>query len=255
MYQVSMWTAVLFLCCGAARGQVPESGRWQELRFPADAVDSQVEDRYIDRVVTLAADGKLDDDPALLARLRSVSAGLIRAAVALKPEAAQWQWELHTTSDPEVDAVCMAGGKILVGSAFVRDMALDDGELATLLGHEVAHAVAEHVRETLSEALALVRLPPLPLDVLMERLDSDLSLQIKLSDLSSLQESEADQLGMVLAHRAGWPSAAMVRFYGKLAAHEQAALIGDHPAAASRLSMARGMALLLGSDAPLAISP
>jgi predicted Zn-dependent protease len=255
MHRVSMWTALLWLCCAAARGQVPESGRWQELRFPADAVDSQVEDRYIDRVVTLAADGKLDDDPALLARLRSISAGLIRAAVALKPEAAQWQWELHTTSDPEVDAVCMAGGKILVGSTFVRQLALDDGELATLLGHEVAHAVAEHVRETLSEALALVRRPTLPLDVLMERFDSDLSLQIRLSDLSSLQESEADQLGMVLAYRAGWPPAAMVSFYGKLAAQEQATLIGDHPAAVSRLSMAHGMALLLGSDAPQAISP
>ncbi|MBA5636293.1 M48 family metalloprotease [Duganella sp. LX20W] len=255
MHRISVWTAVLWLCCGTARGQVPESGRWQELRFSADAVDSQVEDRYIERVVELAADRKLDDDPALLARLRSVSAGLIRAAIALKPDAAQWQWELHTTSDPEVDAVCMAGGKILVGSAFVRQLALDDGELATLLAHEVAHAVAEHVRETLSEAFLLVRRPPLPLDVLMERLDSDLSLQIRLSDLSSMQESEADQLGMVLAYRAGWPPAAMVRFYVKLATQEPAALIADHPAAASRLSMARGMALLLGADAPLAVSP
>ncbi|MBA5688491.1 M48 family metalloprotease [Rugamonas apoptosis] len=255
MYRVSMWTAVLLFCCGAVRGQVPESGRWQELRFSADAVDSQVEDRYIERVVGLAADGKLDDDPVLLARLRAISAGLIRAAIALKPEAAQWQWELHTTSDPEVDAVCMAGGKILVGSAFVRQLAADDGELATLLGHEVAHAVAEHARETLSEAFLLARRPPLPLDVLLERLDTDLSLQIRLSDLSSMQESEADQLGMVLAYRAGWPPVAMVRFYAKLAAQESAALIADHPAAASRLSMAKGMALLLGADAPLAAAP
>lgn len=255
MHGICWWMAGCCLCCGAVSAQVPESGRWQELRFSADAVDSQVEDRYIERVVALAADGKLDDDPVLLARLRAIGAGLIRAAVALKPEAAQWQWELHTTSDPEVDAVCMAGGKILVGGAFVRQLALDDGELATLLGHEVAHAVAEHVRETLSEAFVLARRPPLPLDVLMERLDTDLSLQIRLSDLSSLQESEADQLGMVLAYRAGWPPSAMVSFYGKLAAQEPAALIADHPPAASRLSMARGMALLLGADAPLAVSP
>ncbi|MBA5605712.1 M48 family metalloprotease [Duganella sp. FT3S] len=255
MHRICLWTAIFCLCCGAAQSQVPESGRWQELRFSTDAVDSQVEDRYIERVVELAATGKLDDDPGLLVRLRSISAGLIRAAITLKPDAAQWQWELHTTSDPGVDAVCMAGGKILVGSAFVRQLALDDGELATLLAHEVAHAVAEHVRETLSEAFLLVRRPPLPLDVLMERLDSDLSLQIRLSDLSMMQESEADQLGMVLAHRAGWPPSAMVRFYGKLAAQEPAALVADHPAAASRLSMAKGMAVLLGTDAPLAVSP
>jgi predicted Zn-dependent protease len=117
-----------------------------------------------------------------------------------------------------------------------------------LLAHEVAHAVAEHHRETFSEALFLNRFPAVPLEVVMARLDSDLSLQIRLSTLSSLQESEADQLGMVLAHRAGWPATAMVGFYRKLAAEEQGALIaGAYPATASRLSMAKGMARLFGA--------
>lgn len=249
MKLVAAGLIAFFLVPAGVRAQVPESGRVQELRFSADEVDARMEDRYIDRTVDLAAAGKLDEDRALLARLQSIGAGLIRAAVALKPEAAQWQWEVHTTSDPDVDAICMAGGKILVGSAFVRQLALDDGELATLLAHEVAHAVAEHHRETFSEALFLNRFPAVPLEVVMERLDSDLSLQIRLSRLSSLQESEADQLGMVLAHRAGWPPAAMVSFYRKLAAGEQGALIsGAYPATASRLSMAKGMARLFGAQ-------
>lgn len=244
---VSLLAGLLFVC-GAVCAQVPESGRMQELSFSADEVDARMEDRYIDRTVDLAAAGKLDEDRALLARLRRIGEGLIRAAVELKPEAARWQWEVHTTGDPEVDAICMAGGKILVGSAFVRHLDLNDGELATLLAHEVAHAVAEHHRETFSEALFLNRFPAVPLEVVMARLDSDLSLQIRLSTLSSLQESEADQLGMVLAHRAGWPAAAMVGFYRKLAAEEQGALIaGAYPATASRLSMAKGMARLFGA--------
>ena len=235
----------LSLMQAGALAQVPESGRAQELSFSADEVDARMEDRYIDRMVDLAAAGKLDEDRALLARLRRISEGLIEAAVAMKPEAAAWQWEVHTTGDPEVDAFCMAGGKILVGSAFVRKLSLSDGELATLLAHEVAHAVAEHHRETLSEALSLNRPLRVPVDVVMERLDSDLSLQIRLSRLSSLQESEADQLGMVLAHRAGWPAAEMVSFYRKLQVEGQSALVSNaYPAAASRLSMARGMALL-----------
>jgi len=241
--------AVLLFACGPAGAQVPESGRAQELSFSAEEVASTVEDRYIDRVVGLAAAGRLDDDRVLLARLQSIGAGLIRAAVALKPEVAGWEWEFHTTSDAEVDAICMAGGKILVGSAFVRQLALSDGELATLLGHEVAHAVAEHHRETLSEALFLNRYPVVPLEVVMERLESDLSVQIRLSKLSSMQESEADQLGMVLAHRAGWPAADMVSFYRKLSSGDQAALVSSaYPASASRLSMAKGMALLFQSD-------
>lgn len=239
--------ALLLMIASAAQAQVPESGRAQELIYSAAEVDAGMEDRYIDRTVDLAAAGKLDEDRALLARLHYISVELIRVAIELKPEAAQWHWEVHTTSDSEVDATCMAGGKILVGSAFVRQLALTDGELATLLAHEVAHAVAEHHRETFSEAMLVNRLPAVPLEVVMARLDSDLSLQIRLSRLSSLQESEADQLGMVLAHRAGWTAEDIVSFYRKLAESEQSALIsGAYPANASRLSMARGMARLFG---------
>jgi predicted Zn-dependent protease len=239
-------TLLLLLAC-TAQAQVPESGRAQELLYSAAEVDAGMEERYIDRTVDLAAAGKLDEDRALLARLRYISAELIRVAIELKPEAAQWQWEVHTTSDTEVDAICMAGGKILVGSGFVHQLALTDGELATLLAHEVAHAVAEHHRETFSEAMLVNRLPAVPLDVVMARLDSDLSLQIRLSKLSSLQESEADHLGMVLANRAGWSAEDIVSFYRKLAEGEQSALVsGAYPANASRLSMARGMARLFG---------
>jgi predicted Zn-dependent protease len=153
----------------------------------------------------------------------------------------------HQRSD--IDALCMAGGKILVSSAFVRQLALTDGELGTLLAHEVAHVVAEHPRETFSEAMLLNRLPAVPLEVVMARLDSDLSLQIRLAGLSSLQESEADQLGMMLAHRAGWAAADMVSFYRKLAGSEQSALVSSaYPATASRVSMAQGMARLLTTE-------
>ena len=232
------------LCAGGALAQVPDSGRWQDLAFPAEEVDSRMEDSYIARVVALAAAGKLDEDRALLARVRAIGTGLIRAAVEMKPQAADWQWEFHVTSDPEVEAFCMAGGKILVGSGFVQRLALDDGELATLLAHEVAHAIAEHHREILSAALFLNQ-PAVPLDVLLERMDTDITMQIRLAGLSSLQESEADQLGMVLAHRAGWPAPAMLSFYRKLAGIDAGGMLASsHPTPASRISMAKGMARL-----------
>jgi predicted Zn-dependent protease len=250
MGSVRMALLASSLCAGSALGQVPaqvpDSGRWQDLAFAAGEVDSRMEDSYIARVVGLAAAGRLDEDRALLARVRAIGAALIRAAVDMKPEAAEWQWEFHVTSDPEVEAFCMAGGKILVGAGFVHQLALDDGELATLLAHEVAHAVAEHHREILSAALFLNQ-PAVPLDVLLERMDTDLGMQIRLAGLASLQESEADQLGMVLAHRAGWPAAAMLSFYRKLAGIDSGSgLASSHPAPGSRVSMAKGMALLFG---------
>lgn len=241
------WLCSVGLVClyKVAVAQVPETGRWQQLSFSSEEVHSQTEDRYLDMVVELAANGKLDNDRPLLARLQSIGNGLIRAALDMKPEARDWRWEIHTTSDSKVDAFCMAGGKILVGSAFVHRLALDDGELATLIAHEMAHAVAEHHREELSEALHINAQSAMPLDVMMERLNTDLSMQIRLAGLSNLQEREADQLGMVLAHHAGWPAASMVSFYKKLAAIDETSILtGSHPQAASRVSMAKGMALL-----------
>jgi predicted Zn-dependent protease len=231
----------------AAPAQVPDSGRWQELRFGAEEVGERMEDRYIEQVVELAAAGRLDADRALLHRLRYISRELIAAAIELKPEAASWPWEVHLASGPDIEAVCLAGGKLLVGADFVRRLALDDSELAVLLAHEVAHAIAEHSREFLSEAQLVYR-PLVPVDVVMLRLDSDLSLQLRLASLARTQEREADQLGMVLAHRAGWPTSAMLSFYRKLADADGGAgesLVASHPSHASRISMSRGMARLL----------
>jgi hypothetical protein len=104
--------------------------------------------------------------------------------------------------------------------------------------------VAEHPRETFSEAMLLNRLPAVPLEVVMARLDSDLSLQIRLAGLSSLQESEADQLG-----DAGAPRRLGGGRYGEFlpqAGGQRAVGAGEraYPATASRVSMAQGMARL-----------
>ncbi|WP_051293696.1 M48 family metalloprotease [Pseudoduganella violaceinigra] len=236
----------LLLAAAHVHAQVPDSGRWQELRFSAEEVGLVAEDRYIEQTVSLAADGRLDRDRVLLVRVQRIADGLIRAGISLKPAAAGWQWEVHVAGDPDVEAESQAGGKLLVGGAFVERLQLSDGELAVLLAHEIAHAIAEHARETLSEALIDSR-RDLPLDVVEERLVSDIPLQLRLSKLSAIQEREADQLGMLIAFRAGWPCSAMLSFYGKLAQDSSGpALLASHPGGATRLSLAKGMSHLLG---------
>jgi len=237
---------VLLALASQAFAQVPDSGRWQELRFPAEEVGQRSEDHYIEQTVSLAAAGRLDGDKALLTRARRIAEGLVGAATMLKTDAAGWPWELHVTDDPAVEAESQAGGKLLVGSHFIYRLKLDDGELAVLLAHEIAHVIAEHGRETLSEAMLDAR-RELPLEVVEERLASDVPLQFRLSKLSAIQEREADQLGILIAHRAGWPCSAVLSFYGKLATDSRdAALFASHPSSATRLSLAKGMSRLLG---------
>ena len=118
------------------------------------------------------------------------------------------------------------------------------------LGHEIAHALAEHHREELSEVV--LRDPAHPnigIETAMARLEMDLSLQIRLAMLSRIQESEADQIGMILAQRAGWPVADMVSFYRKLLDADPLTFRDwSHPSAASRLNMAQILAVLLSQE-------
>jgi len=80
----------------------------------------------------------------------------------------------------------------------------------------------------------------------MEQLETDLSLQPRLSKLNRIQEAEADQLGMSLAHRAGWPVFDMVSFYRKLASVDPPGFIDwTHPSATSRFSMATALAWII----------
>jgi predicted Zn-dependent protease len=198
-----------------------------------DAFRSEAAAEYRKILFRLSARGKLDDHEALLLRVRKIGAGLIIAAASQRAETSEWRWEIHVTSEPAVGAICMAGGKILVGSAVVTRLQLTDGELAMMLGHEIAHAVMDHRRE-----------------IARSTIDSDAAEDIRQAGIAVKQESEADRIGMGLAYRAGWPAASLVSFFDKLSAAEPPGTFNSsHPDAASRASAARLMALELEARA------
>jgi predicted Zn-dependent protease len=195
-------------------------------RAATEAFRKEAATHYRTILAGLATKGILDDDEALLARVRRISPGLIAAAAQMRAEVTAWSWEVHVTSDPSKGAFCMAGGKVLVGSELVRRLALTDGELAMLLGHEIAHAVAGHRR-------AASRLT----------MESDATEEMREAAIALAQEEEADRIGMELAHRAGWPAASLVTFFDKLAALEWAGTFSaSHPTAAARAAAARILA-------------
>ncbi|MGZ3240960.1 MAG: M48 family metalloprotease [Burkholderiaceae bacterium] len=245
LWLYSIGLACLCQVCLAEVTEVPVTGRWGDLAYSSAEVHRVTLDKYNDILSSYSGKHQLDDDNKLMRRVKAISKTLIKAAIALKPAAKDWAWEIHTTSDPQVDAFCMAGGKLMVGSVFVNRLKLHDGELAMLIAHEVAHAVAEHHREELAEVLLINGRKASTPAITMEQLDTDFSIQVRLFELSSIQESEADHVGMILAHMAGWQARDILSFYNKLASSDSSSMLnGAYPSMSSRLSMAKGMAQL-----------
>lgn len=236
-FWLSLATVLLVWGASETRADVPINGRHQELDFTAAQVQAIAAVAYAERIEALRRGGKLDRDARLFERVRRITGRLVAQAVQLKPEASHWGWEVHIGDSGDFDAFSMAGGKILVSERFAKAQRLTDGELAALLAHEIAHAVAEHVREQLSAVRRLdpayARLTP---EDIANLLGWDLSVSLKLAELSRLQELEADDIGIYLAARAGFDPRALVRFYQKLnRVAEGPLLIDTHGTAQARM--------------------
>jgi predicted Zn-dependent protease len=190
------------------------------------------------------ANAAIDNDARFTARVRAIASRLIAQAAQDYPETAGWAWEVHTTDDPGENASCMAGGKLLVGSAYVTGLSLNDAELAMVLAHEIEHAALHH---NLLEYQAALRLEPAwtqrPFAELEYAVDHDRALIDKLAATNYAQEQQADREGLLLAWRAGWPAAQLAAYFRKLmrasdAPHRSKA---DYPAPSQRWRAAQAL--------------
>ena len=235
------------LCATQVFAAVPVSGRIQHLLFTREQVQTVAAHAYHQEIARLANKGQLDTNLQALQRVRRICSRLIAQAIRLKPAVANWAWEVHTTSSPDTNAHSMAGGKILIGTHFLHSYKLTDNELAVVLAHEIAHVIAEHVREQVSLAASFNKsLPPRARKVadVIEDMQSDLSIYFRLMPLSRLQEMEADDIGIEMAARAGIPPSAVISFYAKLAKDHAGdhSLFNTHGAVAQRIRFTTSMA-------------
>ncbi len=200
---------------------------------------------YQSRLAELRSRYVLDEDPIFLERVSRIASGLIRQAMIEYPGVKDYAWEMHISGDPAESASCMAGGKLLVGRAYVDKLALTDAELAMLISHEIQHAALEHNYKEFQEAL---RLEPvrqlLSFQELEYAIDHDQSLIARLAEFNRAQEDQADRLGMYMAWHAGWSPIALAGFFRKLARADPMANSDhdDHVASARRWQMARKLA-------------
>lgn len=212
-----------------------------DLAFHAVTVDEVAERSYRARLQSLAADGRLDQDAALLDRLRRLMASLAPAARYEQPAAADMAWEIHTCRRCGENAAAMAGGKLLVGEEFIAGLGLGDDELAYLLAHEMAHVLAEHTRELATVARYIVDLGRhRQYEDIQRELDESMAVNLRMSTLYGQQELEADYIGHILGARSGYRPEAMLSMLGKVL-REEGGGFSMHPDRNSRMHRTQSM--------------
>jgi predicted Zn-dependent protease len=159
-----------------------------------------------------------------------------------------YAWEFNLIDEKTVNAFCMPGGKVAVYTG-ILSLTGDETGLAVVMGHEVAHAVARHGDERLSQGL-LVQMGGLALSVALSEKPSEtqdlymaaygVGAQVGvLLPYSRLHESEADRLGLIFMAMAGYDPGEAVGFWQRMAGEKKGAstpgFLSTHPADEKRI--------------------
>ena len=220
------------------------TGRTQLLIVPPEVAIVESARAYATTVRSLSADDKLLDDPRLADRVQAITGRVVAAAVARYPHTADWRWSVALIDEPTVvNAWRMAGGRMAVYSGLVARLALSDDEFAHIMGHEIAHAVANHTAERMSVAL-IARAGLIAASRAVDEDDGEVlsaaavaaQLAVTLPN-SRVSEAEADQMGIEFAIRAGYEPDAGVSLWQKMEAEGGARVpqfLSSHPSPANR---------------------
>jgi predicted Zn-dependent protease len=166
----------------------------------------------------------------------------------LEAEIKNYKWEFNLIEDDKtVNAWCMPGGKVAVYTGILPITQNENG-LAVVLGHEVAHAIARHGNERMSQSLvasmggmalavALKEKPSGTRQLYMAAFGVGASVAFLLP-YSRVHESEADRIGLTLMARAGYDPRGAIPFWermGKQGGARPPEFLSTHPAPASRI--------------------
>jgi predicted Zn-dependent protease len=163
---------------------------------------------------------------------------------------AGYKWEFNLVEDKEVNAWCMPGGKVVVYTG-ILPVTKDETGLAVVMGHEIAHAIADHGKERLSQGL-LTQMGGAALSVALSQQPGavgslflnayGIGTQVGiLLPYSRLHESEADRLGLIFMSMAGYDPNAAVAFWERMASQTKKGssppeFLSTHPADTTRIS-------------------
>jgi len=180
-------------------------------------------------------------------RIAQATEAYLRAA-GLESELQNFAWEFNLVKSDDVNAWCMPGGKIVVYEGIMNLVSSDD-ELAVVIGHEVAHAVAKHSNERMSQQV-LAQYGASAIGIFTSGKSAatqQIAQQVYglgaqygvMQPFSRKHESEADKMGLVLMTIAGYNPDVAVNFWQKMSAtssQEPPEFMSSHPSHATRIA-------------------
>jgi predicted Zn-dependent protease len=218
-------SALLLTSCATS-----PTGRSQLMLISPEAAIVESRKAYLSTVGQLDEQNKLVDDPLMADRVATITGRLVTEAIALYPRTKDWEWSVAIIDDDEtVNAWCMAGGRMAAYTGLFEKLQLTDDEFAQIMGHEIAHALANHTAERMSRAIAInagviaagVASDNSAMTLAGAALAAKLALELPNSRVA---ESEADAIGIELASRAGYDPEAAITLWQKMGS-----LPGDRP--------------------------
>jgi len=234
----------------SACSTVPITGRSQLNLVSDSEVNSLASNQYRE----IIAKGPLSTNSEQVAQTRRVGQR-IQAAVEQyfrqqnkSDQLAGYQWEFNVIQDKQQNAWCMPGGKVAVYTG-ILPITQDDNGLAVVLGHEIAHAVAKHGSERMSQGLlqqlggqalsvALSSNAPATQQIALQAFG--VGSQVGLLKYGRNQESEADHLGLIFMALAGYNPDGAIAFWQRMEARSGGAappeFLSTHPSNGTRIA-------------------
>lgn len=195
--------------------------------------------------------GLLNKNSSQYQRVVAISKRLIPHIPVFRKDAAAWPWEVNIITNPEINAYCMPGGKMMFYTGIIEKLQLTDGEIAAIMGHEMAHALREHGRERLSEQMLQQGLTQGGVAVLVATgvIDQKYAgvAAVGASAFTTLfislphgrtQESESDTIGVELMARAGYDPREALSLWKKMGSQggsKPPEILSTHPTDNTRL--------------------
>ena len=246
--------AALLVSCGTTK-TVPITGRQQSLMVSDDQVLSLSFQQYSEYMQS-AKPSTNSTNTAMVKRVGQRIASAVESYLTqngMAEEVKTYQWEFNLVQDKQVNAWCMPGGKIVVYEGLLP-VTQDEASLAIVMGHEIAHAVARHSAERLSNAYK-EQYGAAALSALMQGAGVSSGWQqlaglvhqyggaLFTSGFSRKQESEADHIGLIFAAMAGYNPEVAVTFWQRMSSATGGgsnSLFADHPSDATRIQQIQG---------------